>query len=342
MNNILLGKTLDELKNIVLSLQMPAFTAKQIAQWIYKKNAISFDQMTDISLKNRNLLAENFKIGRSLPVDCKISKDGTKKYLFQVTENQFIETVCIPEDERSTLCVSTQIGCKMNCSFCLTGEMGFVSNLYVYDILNQILSINEKITNIVFMGMGEPFDNLDNLLKTIEILTADYGLAISPHRITVSTIGLVEATKTFLQKTDCHLAVSLHSPFAHERGALMPSEKVFSIQKIIAELRLHDFSHQRRLSFEYIMFDGLNDDLQHAAALAKLLSGIFCRVNLIRFHAIPRVDLRPTDEPKMLDFQKFLNNKGIICTIRRSRGEDIFAACGMLATKKLSENKIKN
>ena len=334
--NFLVGKTLDELKSFILPMQMPAFTAKQIAEWIYKKRAISFDEMTNISLKNRILLAENFEIGRNTPVNFQESKDGTKKYLFQISENQFVETVYIPEDERATLCVSTQVGCKMNCSFCMTGKMGFVANISVSGILNQILSIpeSEKIGNIVFMGMGEPFDNLDNLLKTIEILTADYGLAMSPHRITVSTIGIVPAMKTFLEKTDCHLAVSLHSPFPPERQALMPLEKVFSIQKIITELRQHDFSHQRRLSFEYIMFAGFNDDLQHAAALAKLLSGVFCRVNLIRFHAIPNVDLRPADERKMLDFQTFLNNKGIICTIRRSRGEDIFAACGMLSTKK--------
>ncbi|MCL2597076.1 MAG: 23S rRNA (adenine(2503)-C(2))-methyltransferase RlmN [Paludibacter sp.] len=336
MKNFLLGKTLDELKNSVLSLKMPAFTAKQVAQWIYKKRAISFEQMTDISIKNRILLAENFETGRTLPLECKQSKDGTKKYLFKIAENQFVETVFIPEKDRATLCVSTQIGCKMNCRFCLTAKMGFVANLSASDILNQILSVeeSEKLTNIVFMGMGEPFDNIDNLLKSIEILTADYGLAISPHRITVSTIGIIEPMKIFLQTTDCHLAISLHSPFPPERQILMPSEKVFPIQKIVSELRQYDFSHQRRISFEYIMFDGINDDLQHAAALVKMISGIFCRVNLICFHAIPSVDLRPSVERRMLDFQTFLNNKGIICTIRHSRGEEIFAACGMLATKK--------
>ncbi|MCL1867852.1 MAG: radical SAM protein, partial [Paludibacter sp.] len=266
MNNILLGKTLEELKSCISSLQMPAFTAKQIAEWIYKKRAISFDEMTNISLKNRILLAENFEIGRNAPANCQESKDGTKKYLFQTSEIQFVEAVYIPEEERSTLCVSTQAGCKMNCRFCMTGKMGFVANLNVSDILNQIFSIpgSEKLSNIVFMGMGEPLDNLDNLLKTIEILTSDYGLAMSPHRITVSTIGVVGAMKIFLEKTNCHLAVSLHSPFPQERQTLMPIEKVFSTQKIISELRQYDFSHQRRLSFEYIMFAGLNDDLQHA------------------------------------------------------------------------------
>ncbi|GHV45341.1 putative dual-specificity RNA methyltransferase RlmN [Bacteroidia bacterium] len=330
----LLGKTLDELKNCVLALSMPVFTAKQIAEWLYKKRVCSFNEMTNISLKNRTSLAENFEIGLNMPVKFQESTDGTKKYLFQTSENQFIEAVYIPEDERATLCISTQAGCKMNCRFCMTGKMGFGANLSVSDILNQILSVPEsqQLTNLVFMGMGEPFDNIDNLLKTIEILTSDYGLAMSPHRITVSTVGIVSGMKTFLEKTACHLALSLHSPFPTERQGLMPVEKVFSTQRIFDELRRHDFAHQRRLSFEYIMFAGLNDDLQHAAALAKLINRLPCRVNLIRFHAIPNVDLKTSDEQKMLDFQTFLNNKGIICTIRRSRGEDIFAACGMLST----------
>jgi 23S rRNA (adenine2503-C2)-methyltransferase len=294
--------------------------------------------MTNISLKNRTLLAENFEIGLSVPTKFQESKDGTKKYLFQVDGNHLIEAVYIPDGDRATLCVSSQAGCKMNCHFCMTGKMGFAANLCVSDILNQILSVPEsaQLTNLVFMGMGEPLDNLDNLLQTIELLTSDYAFAMSPHRITVSTIGVVSGMKAFLEQTNCHIAVSLHSPFSPERQALMPIEKFFPIQNIFHELRQHDFAHQRRLSLEYIMFAGLNDDLQHAAALAKLINGLPCRVNLIRFHAIPDVDLHTSNERKMLDFQEFMNAKGIICTIRRSRGEDIFAACGMLSTK-LSE-----
>ncbi|MDR1652322.1 MAG: 23S rRNA (adenine(2503)-C(2))-methyltransferase RlmN [Prevotellaceae bacterium] len=333
--NILLGKTINELKRSVLKLGMPAFTANQIAEWLYKKRAVSFNEMTNISLKNRNLLAENFETGLNSPVKFQESKDGTKKYLFQTPENQFVEAVYIPDDERATICVSSQAGCKMGCRFCMTGKMGFSANLSVADILNQVMSIPEssKLTNIVFMGMGEPFDNLDNLLNSIEILTADYGLAMSPRRITVSTVGMVSEMKKFAESASCRLAVSLHSPFPRERLALMPAEKAFPMQKIFEEFRTREFSRHSRLAFEYIMFANLNDDLQHAAALTKLLNGLPCRVNLIKFHAIPNVDLRPADEQKMLDFQTFLNNKGIICTIRRSRGEDIFAACGMLSTR---------
>jgi 23S rRNA (adenine2503-C2)-methyltransferase len=223
----------------------------------------------------------------------------------------------------------------------MTGKEGFVAQLSATEILNQVLSVaeSEKLTNIVLMGMGEPFDNSENVLRSIEIMTADYGLAMSPHRITVSTIGVLDKMKQFLEQTDCHLAISLHSPFSAERQQIMPIEKVFSLRKIIAELQAYDFSHQRRLSFEYIMFQGFNDSLRHAEELAKILSGLQCRINLIRFHCIPNVDFQPSDENKMIDFQNFMNKKGFICTIRRSRGEDIFAACGMLSGVETKVNK---
>ena len=334
---LLSGKTLQELQKIVSDEGMPTFTAKQICEWIYSKRARSFDDMTNISLKNRQLLVEKFEIGCKNPSHETVSTDGTKKYLFETSRNNSIESVYIPDSERHTLCVSSQIGCKMNCLFCMTGKMGFIENLSTADILNQILSVpeTEKLTNIVFMGMGEPLDNLPNVLKAIEIITADYGLAWSPHRITVSTIGIFPRISEFIEKSACHLAVSIHTPFADERLRLMPVQKAYPISDVIAELRRYDFSHQRRLSFEYIMFAGLNDTSRHAEELARLLRGIFCRVNLIRFHAIPEVELNSSNENQMFAFQQILERKGIITTIRRSRGEDIFAACGMLATKKL-------
>ncbi|MDR0811745.1 MAG: 23S rRNA (adenine(2503)-C(2))-methyltransferase RlmN [Paludibacter sp.] len=334
MKKLLIGETLSELQETVLQEAMPAFTAKQISEWLYKKRAADLGEMTNISLKNRLLLAEKFETGRHAPAHESVSADGTKKYLFAVAENRFVESVYIPDGERHTLCVSVQVGCKMNCLFCMTGKMGFAANLSVAEILNQILSVSEseKLTNIVFMGMGEPMDNLPNVLKTIEILTADYGLAWSPHRITVSTIGIVPRMREFLEQTDCHLAVSVHSPFAAERLQLMPVQKAYPLASVLAELRRHDFSHQRRLSFEYIMFADFNDSPRHAEELARLLRGLRCRVNLIRFHAIPNVDLKPSDETRILAFQQTLENKGIITTIRKSRGEDIAAACGMLSS----------
>lgn len=331
----LLGKTLNELKEIAAETGLPSFTGKQISEWIYKKKVTTIDEMTNISVKNRELLNEKYEVGRTAPVQLQASIDGTVKYLFKTDTGNFIETVFIPEDDRATLCISSQVGCKMNCLFCMTGKQGFTTHLTANEILNQFYSIpeHEKLTNIVFMGMGEPLDNLTNLLQVLEVLTADYGHAWSPKRITVSSIGLIPGLKVFLEESECHLAISMHSPFAEERLKLMPIQKAYPIEKVLEELKKHDFSKQRRVSFEYIMFDGLNDTLRHAVEMAKMLRGIDCRVNLIRFHAIPGVDLKTSDEQKMVTFRDYLTNNGIMTTIRKSRGEDIFAACGMLSTK---------
>lgn len=335
MNKIsLAGKTLDELKTVVSELGMPVFTAKQLSEWIYKKRAFSIDEMTNISSKNRGLLNEKYEIGRTLPVQVAESEDGTKKYLFKTEDGHFVETVYIPDEDRATLCVSSQVGCKMDCRFCMTGKQGFTAQLTTTEILNQIMSVPEaeKLTNLVFMGMGEPFDNTLPMLRALEILTADYGYAWSPRRITVSSIGLIPGMKVFLEKSNCHLAISLHSPFSHERLQLMPIEKAYPLAKVLEELRKHDFSKQRRVSFEYILFDGVNDTMRHAVELLKILRGIDCRVNLIRFHAVPGIDLKSSTPEKMTFFRDYLTNNGVTATIRRSRGEDIFAACGMLST----------
>ena len=339
----LIGKTVDEIKTIVAQLGMPAFTAKQITDWIYSKRVFSIDEMTNLSLKNREILAESHEVGRALPSQESASVDGTKKYLFTTPDGNFIETVYIPDEDRHTLCVSSQVGCKMNCLFCMTGKQGFTSNLSAAEILNQILSVPEadKLTNLVFMGMGEPMDNLPNLLRALEILTADYGYAWSPRRITVSTIGVIPKMKIYLEHTKCHLAISMHSPFTDERLKIMPVEKPFPIAEVFAELKKHDFSHQRRVSFEYIMFDGFNDSMRHAVEMVRLLKGIDCRVNLIRFHAIPNVDLKTSNEDKMVFFRDYLTSNGITTTIRKSRGEDIFAACGMLSTLEKQKSKVE-
>lgn len=334
----LLGKTLNELKTIAVELGMPAFTGKQLADWIYKKRITSIDEMSNISLQNRNLLNEKYEVGRSIPVESQVSVDGTIKYLFRTHKNQFIESVYIPEEDRATLCVSSQVGCKMNCLFCMTGKQGFSSQLTPTEIINQYYSIpeSEKLTNIVFMGMGEPMDNLDNLLTSLEIMTSDYGMGWSPKRVTVSTIGILPKMISFLEKSTCHLAVSMHTPFADERLKLMPVQKAYPIESVIEELKKHDFSKQRRVSFEYIMFNGLNDTMRHAIAVAKLLKDIPCRVNLIRYHKIPEIDLDSSDEARMVSFRDYLTNNGVMTTIRKSRGEDIFAACGMLSSLKHS------
>lgn len=336
----LLGMTLDELQSVVRGLGMPKFAAKQIASWLYDKKVNSIDEMTNLSLKHREALGAEYEVGGIPPVEAMHSVDGTIKYLFQVGEKNFIEAVYIPDDDRATLCVSSQVGCKMNCKFCMTGKQGFTTNLTANQILNQISSLPErdKLTNVVLMGMGEPLDNLDEVLKVLEVLTAPYGYGWSPKRITLSSIGLRKGLQRFIEECDCHLAISLHSPVPSQRLDLMPAERAFSITEIVDLLKNYDFSKQRRLSFEYIVFKGVNDSLIYAKELVKLLRGVDCRINLIRFHAIPGVDLEGTDMEAMVTFRDYLTSHGVFSTIRASRGEDIFAACGMLSTAKREGN----
>lgn len=338
----LLGKTLEELKEIVLTLGMPQFTAGQIASWIYGKKVSSIDEMTNLSVKNRELLKESYEIGCSAPVHEMRSSDGTVKYLFRTPDGKYVESVYIPDADRATLCVSSQVGCKMNCKFCMTGRQGFSADLTASQILNQIYSLPDRdtLTNVVFMGMGEPFDNIDEVLRALDILTADYAYGWSPRRITVSSVGLRKGLEYFLRASECHLAISLHSPFPAQRVSLMPAEKSYSITEILETLRRYDFSGQRRLSFEYIMFKNFNDSKVYAREIVKLLRGMDCRVNLIRFHSIPDADLEGSDMETMLAFRNYLTSHGLFSTIRASRGEDIFAACGMLSTARQQAGNI--
>ncbi len=341
MKESLFGKTLTEIQQATDSLGLPKFTAKQITDWLYKKRVTSFDEMSNLSKKARALLAETFETGTTFPVSVQESKDGTKKYLFKTDEGSFIESAYIPEAKRNTLCVSSQAGCKMNCTFCATGKQGFQQNLSSAEILNQIVSIPEtgKLTNLVYMGMGEPLDNLDEVLKSLEILTAEWGFGWSHRKITVSTIGIIPSLKKFLEKSNVHLAVSLHSPFDDERTELMPANKSYPVKELIKVLKTYPFDRHRRLSFEYIVFNGLNDTPKHVKELARLLNGLNCRINLIRFHAIPGSNLNSTNEKRLLEFKDSLNKKGITTTIRASRGQDIDAACGLLSTKELLKRK---
>ena len=333
---VLLGKNLQELQAIAVQLGLPRFTAKQIAEWLYKKRVTTFDEMTNISQNGRNLLSERYIIGRSNPIAEAVSQDGTKKYLFRIADLESeVESVFIPDEDRATICVSTQAGCKMGCKFCMTGTLGFHGQLTAADILNQIFSIpdSDKLTNIVYMGEGEPLDNINNLLKSLEIMTSDYGCGWSPRRITVSSVGILPNLQRFIEESECHLAISLHNPYSEERADIMPIQKRYPLDSVISVIRRYDFSHQRRVSFEYIMFDGINDSLRHAAQLRKLLSGLICRVNLIRFHSTGDSVFQTSDMHKMEAFRDYLSANGITTTIRRSRGEDIMAACGMLVNE---------
>lgn len=334
MKKVLLGHNLEELKYIVSLFGLPSFTAKQIADWLYKKRVRSIDDMTNLSKSAREKLSAEYDVGRVEYSGKIISSDGTKKYLFMIGDRG-VETVMIPDDDRSTICVSSQVGCKMGCKFCMTGRQGFHGHLTAGQILSQFLEIDEaeKLTNAVFMGMGEPLDNYHAVLKTIEILTAEWGFGWSPKRITLSTIGVLPTLKNYLDDCKCHLAVSLHDPFPSERLSLMPMQKPFPIEETVKLIKQYDFTGQRRVSFEYIMFAGINDTKKHADALIRLLSGLECRINLIRFHKIPDSELSPSPMPVIEAFKKRLNDAGIITTLRASRGEDVLAACGMLAGK---------
>lgn len=331
----LLGKTLEELQAVAIAAGLPKYAGKQLAEWLYQKRVSTFDAMTNLSVKNREALKASYSIGRHHPTAEAVSADGTRKYLFAVGDTS-IESVYIPEDDRATLCVSTQAGCKMGCRFCMTGTLGFHGHLSAGEILNQIFEIDalngNSLTNIVYMGEGEPMDNIDHVLRSLDIMTAPYGPAWSPKRITVSSVGVIPGLKRFLNESECHLAISLHNPFTEERAAIMPAEKLYPIREVVRLLKQYDFSHQRRVSFEYVCKNGQNDTLRHANELLRLLHGIDCRINLIRLHQNPATKdtEKGSDAQQMERLRDYLTAKGITTTIRRSRGEDILAACGML------------
>ena len=330
----LYGQTLPQLEALCNRLEMPRFAAKQIARWLYDKHATTIEAMSDLSARHRALLAETYEVGLTAPEKVSISTDGTKKYLYRTSQNHFIESAYIPDGDRATLCISSQAGCRMGCRFCATGRQGLQHSLSTNEILNQIESLpeRERLTNVVFMGMGEPLDNLDSLLPALEVLTSAWGFGWSPTRITVSTAGVASRLERFLEATQVHLAVSLHNPFPHERAEIMPIEKAWPIREVVEILRRYDFTHQRRVSFEYIVMSGLNDSPRHIREQCRLLDGIKCRINQIRFHKIHVSPYFSPDDRAMIAFRDALTAKGIHTTIRTSRGEDIQAACGLLST----------
>lgn len=352
----LLGCTQEELQGIAAALGQPRFAARQLMEWIYLKQARSFDEMTNLSKAFRTQLAERYVVGIVPPVESLRSVDGTVKYLFRIREGQYVEAVFIPAEradrsddgddatQRATLCISSQVGCRMHCQFCMTGRQGFSANLTAGEILNQIVAVPEfnQLTNVVLMGMGEPMDNLDEVLKALHLLTDAKVMGWSPRRITVSTVGVRDTLQRFLDECDCHLAVSLHAADLKVRHDMMPAERLCSIAELLPVLRSYDFSGQRRLSFEYILFNGVNDSMADARRLVRLLDGLHCRINLIRFHAIPDADLDGVPMERMVAFRDYLTRSGIFTTIRASRGEDVMAACGMLSTKKQKDESRKD
>ena len=333
----LYGKNPAELAALCAETGLPRFAARQLARWLYVKHIEDQMLMTDIPAARRALLAERFRQVLTPPERVTESADGTKKYLFRTQQGAYIESAYIPDGDRATLCVSSQAGCRMGCKFCATGRQGLQHSLTAAEILNQIVSLPERdtLTNVVFMGMGEPLDNTDNVLRALDILTAEWGFGWSPTRITLSTAGVVPELRRLLDSTKVHLAVSLHNPFHEERAAIMPVERAWPVAEVAAILRRYDFTHQRRVSFEYIVMSGLNDSPRHIRELCRLLDGIKCRINLIRFHKIPGSPYFSPDDAAMVRLRDTLTAKGIQTTIRASRGEDIQAACGLLSTSAL-------
>ena len=332
----LYGKNLSELQELCTELELPRFVAKQIADWLYRKGVRSIEEMTNLSKGVRATLASRFELGLRAPERVDESADGTKKYLYRTAEDEFVESAYIPDGERATLCVSSQAGCRMGCKFCATARLGLRHSLSVCDILNQIASLPERegLTNVVFMGMGEPLDNIDAVLRALEIMTSEWGFGWSPTRITLSTAGVGRELRRFLDSTQVHLAISLHNPFHEERAEIMPVERAYPIESLMEILRDYDFTHQRRVSFEYIVMSGLNDSPRHIKGLCRLLNGVKCRINLIRFHKIPDSPYFSPDSDKMIAFRDALTSRGIMTTIRASRGEDIKAACGLLSAER--------
>ncbi|MDD4734938.1 MAG: 23S rRNA (adenine(2503)-C(2))-methyltransferase RlmN [Kiritimatiellae bacterium] len=314
---------------------LPKFRAKQILEWLYVHQAASPDAMLNLPPALRVLLADTFDSGRHPPVRTAESTDGTKKYLFQTHDGQFVETAMIPDGDRKTLCLSTQVGCRRACSFCMTGQQRFHGNLSASDILNQYLSCPERdgITNIVYMGMGEPLDNYEEVARSLTLFTSPDALAKSPTRLTVSTVGILPTLKRYIEECSCHLAISLHAPTHEERLRLMPVEKQYPLAEVIRLLREHPFTGQRRLTFEYAMIQNSNDSAAYAREVAALLRGMHCRVNLIPCNPLPDANLLPSPRPVIETFQNMLKRAGITTTIRKSKGQDILAACGLLSTK---------
>ena len=336
----LFGLDISQLTELGTELGGPRYLGRQIAEWLYKKDATSFDDMTNVSASMRGALDERCVISRPGPQQTAESLDGTKKHLFPVPggPGRFVEAASIPDPPRHTLCLSTQVGCKMGCLFCMTARQGFDQHLDAGQVVGQYASLPEReaVTNIVYMGMGEPLDNIDAVLRSIDIFTSDWGYGMAPRRITVSTVGVLPAMDTLLDRTRVRFALSVHTPFAEQRRSLMPVELVHPLEDVVERLKERSEDDVRRISVEYIVFDGYNNTRAHANELARLLNGLNTRVNLIRFHEIPGSPLRTASHDTMLEFQSLLKAKGLQTTIRKSRGQDIQAACGLLSTKALA------
>ena len=328
---------LSELEDFVLKLGLQKYRGRQLFHWVYGKCADSFDVMTDLSKEIRELLSQKAYISKLIEIRKQVSSDGTEKFLFELEDGHRVESVLIPEEERLTLCISTQVGCGMGCAFCLTGKGGLARNLKTSEIVNQVLSVQKglpagkHLTNIVIMGMGEPLSNYNNVVKAIEILNNPLGPAIGARRITLSTAGLVPGIKKLGEgNLNINLAISLNASTDEQRNLIMPINKKYPLKDLLKACREFPLRQGRMLSFEYVLLDVVNNSPEDAGRVVKLLKGIRCKINLIPFNEFPGAPYkRPSDE-SVLRFQEILTNHNYSVFIRKSRGRDILAACGQL------------
>lgn len=331
--NRLCGLTVDGLISLIPDMELSIQHASKIANSIYKNGIPSITGINGISKKLKAEFDKVSEVGIISPFSSETSSDGTIKYLF-INDGKKYETVFIPEGKRNTVCVSSQSGCRMGCPFCVTGKYGFHGNLDAREIISQVIGIPEsrKITHVVFMGMGEPMDNLQNVLKACDILTAEWGLSIGRKNITVSSVGITPGINEFLQVSECNLAVSLFTPFSDERRTIVPAERKFPVHEIIELLKAFPVTKKRRLSLTYVMIKGLNDSDAHLVSLKALVGNSGIRINLLPYHPLPD-DQRESSSPDRIHYFKHsLVTSGISASVRKSRGSDISAACGLLAS----------
>jgi 23S rRNA (adenine2503-C2)-methyltransferase len=331
----LCGLTSGEIYDIIRSYGFTAVHATSISNSIYKKRISDIAHLSKIPGRLNEVLSDIAVSGIYPPVSTEVSADKSVKYLFRTEDNKKFETVFIPDNKRNTICISTQSGCRMGCSFCATARYGFRGNLTAGEIVTQILGIPEtfKVTHVVFMGMGEPMDNLENVLKACSIITAEWGLAISPRNITVSTVGIMPGVKQFLQRSDCNLTLSLYSPYPQERRKTIPAENQYPAQTIIDLMKSYHIKKKRRLSLAYVMVRDLNDTDSHLEELKSILKGSDIRVNLLHYHPSLNDQNSSSSDERILFFKHNLIVSGISASIRKSRGTDISAACGLLAIR---------
>lgn len=324
-----------ELEDFMVGYGEKPYRGTIIGKWVYKRGAASFEDMTDLSKELRARLPEIAQISSLNMMQEQVSRDGTKKYLFELEDGNRIESVLIPDDDRNTLCVSSQVGCAIGCTFCLTGRVGRIRNLEPSEIVNQFLQVNaansNSITNIVFMGMGEPLDNLDNLVRALQILTHPDFIGLSPKKITVSTSGLVPKIKELGERISVNLSVSLNAPTDELRSEIMPINKKYPIKKLLEEVKNFPLPNRKILTFEYVLLNGINDSDEDARELIKILKGIICKINLIPFNEAQPLPYKPPSNERVFHFQNILISAGINVRIRKSRGRDILGACGQLA-----------